>query len=127
MRARSPDRRLVALVALALWCSGCVSGHLLAAARRREYAREIHAVTPADGETVVAYTAEVVDDDGRSLGRVARTRRLAGRRARVEPRELTRTRTAPWFYAVLPLALVVDGFVTPTTVLLAPAPLVVGD
>jgi hypothetical protein len=127
MQAGCPDRRLVAVVTLALWLSGCVSGHLLAAARRREYAREIRSVTPTDTSTLVAYTAEVVDDDGASVGTVSRTVRLAGRRERVTLRELTRIRTAAWFYPMLPVALALDTIVTPAVVLKSPAPLVVGD
>jgi hypothetical protein len=78
MRAFCPDRRAAAIAILALWLTGCVSGHLFVAARRREYAREIHAVTPDAGDTRVAFTAEIVDDEGRSLGTVERTLVLDG-------------------------------------------------
>jgi hypothetical protein len=127
MRTGCPDRHAVAVVALALWLPGCVSGHLLAIARRREYAREIHAVTPRDAHTVVAFTAEIVDDEGRPVGTGDRTVCLEGRRDRVEIRELTRVRTAAWFYPMLPVALALDVIVTPAVVLMSPAPLVVGD
>jgi hypothetical protein len=127
MRACCPDRRAVALAALVLLLPGCVSGHLFAAGRRREYAREIQAVTPSGTETLVRYTAEVVDDDGAPVRTVVRTARLDGGRATVEPRELTRIRTEPWVYALLPLALALDAVVTPAVVLMTPAPLLVGD
>jgi hypothetical protein len=96
----------VAALAVAVTASGCVTGHVLQAGRRREYAREIHAVTQDGGETIVAYTADVVDDDGVPCGdRRAYhppPRRAGPRRAFAT---LTRTRTAPWAYALVPAAL----------------------
>ena len=117
----------VAALALALATSGCVTGHVLQAGRRREYAREIHAVTHENGDTVVAYTADVVNDDGVPCGTVERTVRLRGMRDAPTLRELTRTRTEPWAYALVPPALVADTVVTPTLILMSPAVLIVGD
>jgi hypothetical protein len=127
MRACCRSARTVAAVALALVASGCVTGHVLQAGRRREYAREIHTVTQQGDDTVVAYTAEVVDDDGVPCGTVERTVRLRGAQATPALRELTRTRTEPWAYALVPLALAADTVVTPTLILMSPAVLVVGD
>jgi hypothetical protein len=127
MRVRCPDRRVLAIAALALVLPGCMSGYLFAAGRRREYAREVQSVTPDADATVVRYVAEVVDDDGEAIGTVVRIVRLPGERETIDRRELTRVRTEPWVYAVLPLALALDAVVTPTMVLLAPAPLLVGD
>jgi hypothetical protein len=115
------------VTALALLLPGCVTGHLVAAARRREYAREIHAVTRDAGATHVHYTAEVVDDAGGSRGMVARTARLAPDAAEPPLRDLTRLRTEPWVYPLLPLALAADVVVVPTLVLMSPAVLIVGD
>ena len=42
-------------------------------------------------------------------------------------RELTRIRTEPWAYALVPFALAADTVVTPTLILMSPAVLVVGD
>jgi hypothetical protein len=114
------------VTALALLLPGCVTGHLVAAARRREYAREIHAVTRDAGATHVHYTAEV-DDAGGSRGMVARTARLAPDAAEPPLRDLTRLRTEPWVYPLLPLALAADVVVVPTLVLMSPAVLIVGD
>jgi hypothetical protein len=120
-------RRAVAALAIAATASGCVTGHVLQAGRRREYAREIHAVTHDGGDTIVAYTADVVDDDGVPCGTVERTVRLRGAQAAPSLRELTRTRTEPWAYALVPAALAADAVVTPTLILMSPAVLVVGD
>lgn len=61
-------RRPLALALLAAVLPGCVTGHLMDAARRRE--RPIRVTAAAvDGERlVVRYTAEVRDDDGDPLG-----------------------------------------------------------
>jgi len=104
-----------------------VTGHVLQAGRRREYAREIHAVTQDGGDTIVAYTADVVDDDGVPCGTVERSIRLRGVQAAPSLRDLTRTRTEPWAYALVPAALAADAVVTPTLILMSPAVLVVGD
>jgi hypothetical protein len=58
----------LALVLLAAVLPGCVTGHLMDAARRRE--RPIRVTAAAvDGERlVVRYTAEVRDDEGEPLG-----------------------------------------------------------
>jgi len=117
----------VAALALALATSGCVTGHVLQAGRRREYAREIHAVTQDGGDTVIAFTADVVDDAGVPCGTVDRTVRLPGAQPVPPLRELTRTRTEPWAYALVPVALAADAVVTPTLILMSPAVLVVGD
>ena len=120
-------RNVVAAVALALTASGCVTGHVLQAGRRREYAREIVRVTKERGDTVVTYTADVVTDDGVPCGVVERTVRLAGVQEPPPLRVLTRTRTEPWAYALVPMALAADAVVTPTLILMSPAILVVGD
>jgi hypothetical protein len=114
-------------LALALSMSGCVTGHVLQAGRRREYAREIRTITHEDGDTVVAYTADVVDDDGAPCGTIDRTVRLSGARAAPTLRELTRIRTETWAYALVPPALMADVVVTPTLILMSPAVLVFGD
>jgi hypothetical protein len=120
-------RRAVAALAIAVTTSSCVTGHVLQAGRRREYAREIHAVTHDGGDTIVAYTADVVNDDGVPCGTVERTVRLRGTREAPGLRELTRTRTEPWAWALVPPALAADAVVTPTLILMSPAILVVGD
>jgi len=84
-------------------------------------------VTQDGGETIVAYTADVVDDDGVPCGTVERTVRLRGAQTAPSLRDLTRTRTAPWAYALVPAALAADAVVTPTLILMSPAVLVVGD
>ena len=120
-------RRAAAVLAIAVTASGCVTGHVLQAGRRREYAREIHAVTQDGGDTIVAYTADVVNDDGVPCGTVERTVRLRGAQAAPGLRDLTRTRTEPWAYALVPVTLAADAVVTPTLILMSPAVLVVGD
>ena len=120
-------RRAAAALAIAVTVSGCVTGHVLQAARRREYAREIHAVTHEGNDTVVAYTADVVNDDGVPCGTVERTVRLRGTRDAPSLRELTLTRTEPWAWALIPPALAADAVVTPTLILMSPAVLIVGD
>jgi len=99
----------------------------MAAARRREYAREIQAVTRTNGGTVVRYTAEVTNDDGASCGTVERTARLEGDGQGPTLRQLTRTRTEAWVYPLIPLAAAVDVVLIPTLVLMSPAILVFGD
>ena len=61
-------RRPAALVLLGTLLPGCVSGHLLDAARRRE--RPVRVTSAAlDGDRlVVRYRAEVRDDEGEPLG-----------------------------------------------------------
>ena len=129
MPACSRDRcgRVVGVLALALLLPGCFTGHLLAAARRREYAREIQTVTHGQSGTVVRYTAEVTDDDGASRGMVERTARVEGDGPEPTLRQLTRTRTEAWVYPLIPLALAVDVVLIPTLVLMSPAILVFGD
>ena len=51
----------------------------------------------------------------------------AGTHAPLSSAAFTRTRTVPWVYALLPLALAADAVVTPVLVLLSPAVLIVGD
>ena len=124
---RACCRSAVADLIIAATASGCVTGHVLQAGRRREYAREIRAVTHEEGDTVVTYTADVVTDDGVACGTVERIARLRGMRDAPSLRELTRTRTEPWAWALVPPALVADAVVTPTLILMSPAVLVVGD
>jgi hypothetical protein len=106
--------------------SGCVSGHLLAAGRRREYARSLHGVTRTAAGIDVRYTAEVTDDDGHTLEIVERDARLPPDHD-LALQDLTRTWTAPWVYPLLPPALAADAVVFPTLTLLAPFVLIVGD
>ena len=126
--SRDRLRRAAAVGALALLLPGCVTGHLLAAARRREYAREIVEVSrDARGAVIVRYTAEVVDDAGGSRGMVARSARMPADTGEPTLRELTRLRTEAWAYPLLPLAVAADVVVVPTLVLMSPAVLLVGD
>ena len=125
--SREGLRRAAAVTALAIALPGCVTGHVVAAARRREYAREIHAVTRDAGGTQVRYTAEVMDDAGASRGTVERTACLPPDAAEPTLRDLTRIRSAAWVYPLLPLALAADVVMVPTLVLMSPAVLVVGD
>jgi hypothetical protein len=129
MPACSPDRwrRTAGAVVLALALPGCVTGHLFAAGRRREYAREIDAPIPDGAGTLVRYTAEVTADDGSSRGTVVRTIHLPPGAPPPAPRDLTRTRTEPWVYPLVPLTLACDVILVPTLVLMSPAILVVGD
>lgn len=117
-------RRVLAVVVLAVALPGCVTGHLLAAGRRREYVREMEPVTK-DG--VLRYTAEVTDDAGHPCGTVARAMRLSPDQPVPTARSLTRVRTAAWVYPLVPLSLAADGVMVPTLTLLAPVMLVVGD
>jgi hypothetical protein len=70
----STRRAAAALTALAV-LPGCVTGHLLDAARRRERPLAIDAAVVDGRRLVVAYTAVVTDDLGAPLGR--RQRRAA--------------------------------------------------
>ena len=188
--------RPAALALLAAVLPGCVSGHLLDAARRRE--RPI-AVTGAavDGDRlVVRYTAEVQNDAGDRLGTTdgAAAIPLATLRAAQSPAAdavspswlspsrsgigtpvtierdghggaatcagpvleviakdgrdtalvwrdppgappyapvplaaLTRSRTAPWAWPLMPPMLAVDAVLTPVLVILAPSVMVLGE
>lgn len=69
---RSSSRCAAALAALTLVAPGCVTGHLLDAARRRERPVEIEAAS-LDGERLVlAYAAQASDDRGHPLFRAER-------------------------------------------------------
>ena len=195
--ASSRRRRPAALALLAAVLPGCVSGHLLDAARRRE--RPI-AVTGAavDGDRlVVRYTAEVQNDAGDRLGTAdgAAAIPLATLRAAQSPAAdavspswlspsrsgigvpvtieraghggagatcagpvleviakdgrdtalvwrdppgappyapvplaaLTRSRTAPWAWPLMPPMLAVDAVLTPVLVVLAPSVMFLGE
>ena len=124
---RCRDRRLVGTVALAALASGCVTGLLFAAGRRREYARDVRAVTATADGTVVDYTADVTDDDGALLATVERRARLAGHPAAIPVRRLTRTWTAPWVFPLVPVTLALDVVVVPVLTFLAPVVLRTGD
>ena len=63
-------RRLLPVLAFA--AQGCVTGHLLDAARRFERPIAYTEASLADDRLVVRYAAAVTDDDGQPLGRVAR-------------------------------------------------------
>jgi hypothetical protein len=118
---------MLALVAVVTLASGCVSGHLMAAGRRREYARTIHATTPVADGTIVRYTADVTDDDGNPIDTVERTVTVPATDAELTLRDLTRTWTAPWVYPMLPLAVAADAVAFPLLTALAPIVLLVGD
>jgi hypothetical protein len=62
------DRRLGALAMLAVALPGCVTGHLLDAARRRERPLTITGATLDGDRVVVQYTAEITDDAGTRVG-----------------------------------------------------------
>lgn len=169
---------------------GCMTGHLFAAARRRERPVTIMAAGAEPGDLVVVYTAEVTDDDGAVLGTVARAAavpwaavtapaspaadavavtwvapaRVAASQVVVIDRAgltqgpavyvatrdggddtlvwhdgtgsayaplplnaLTRQRTEPWVWPLVPVALLGDAVIMPVLVLLSPSILVTGD
>jgi hypothetical protein len=58
----------VALALLAIGLPGCVTGHLLDAARRREHPIAITAAGLEGDRLLVRYTAEVTDDTGDGVG-----------------------------------------------------------
>src|SRR5215470_14260708 len=63
------ERRWLALgLALATGSSGCLSGHLLDAGRRRERPMAIRAASLDGDRLLVRYTTEVTDDAGTPLG-----------------------------------------------------------
>lgn len=188
--ARCRRGRWPALGLLATMLPGCVTGHLFAAARRRERPVTIMAAGVEPGHLVVAYTAEVTDDDGALLGTVARAAAVpwAAVTAPVSPaadavtvtwveptrvatddvvavdrtghsqgpavyvatrdgvddtlvwhdgagsahaplplNALTRQRTEPWVWPLVPVALLGDAVIMPVLVLLWPSTLVTGD
>jgi hypothetical protein len=190
-------RRPVALALLATVLPGCVSGHLLDAARRRERPVAVTAAAVDGDRLVVRYTAEVQNDAGDRLGTVdgaaaipLATLRVAespaadavspswlsasrssvgvpvtieraghggagatcagpvlevvtkdGRDAALVWRDLpgappyapvplaalTRSRTAPWAWPLMPPMLAVDAVLTPVLVILAPSVMVLGE
>jgi hypothetical protein len=73
------DRRLAValLLPVAVAASGCVTGHLLDAARRREQVAAYREARLDGDRLLVRYTARVVDDDGRPLAEVARQAAVA--------------------------------------------------
>src|SRR5262249_58836768 len=66
--ASSRRRRPAALALLAALLPGCVSGHLLDAARRRERPIAVTAAAVDGDRLVIRYTAEVQNDAGDRLG-----------------------------------------------------------
>ena len=82
------DRRLGALALLAAVLPGCVTGHLLDAARRRERPLAIDGAALDGDRLVVRYTAEVTNDAGTRLGTTPAVAALplATLRAPVTPR-----------------------------------------
>jgi hypothetical protein len=62
-----PDRRAACVALLASVLSGCVSGHLLDAARRRERPLAVTGATLDRDRVVLRYTAEITDDAGAVL------------------------------------------------------------
>lgn len=185
---RSP--RLAGLAFLALAAPGCVSGHLLDAARRREEARSYRAACLDGDRLVLGYTGLATRDDGTPIGNVERWAaiplaalarpRLAsieelpvehlssppvcrmplalvrdhefppgvpalevdnpngtddvfvlrdgtGDHPPVPSEALTRVRTAPWVYPLLPFTAAFDAVTNPVLLFFAPAVIVVGD
>jgi hypothetical protein len=61
-------RSTSALALLVLLAQGCVSGHLLDAARTRERLRVVHGATVEAGEVRIDYDVTVTDDAGRPVG-----------------------------------------------------------
>jgi hypothetical protein len=186
----------VALALLAIGLPGCVTGHLLDAARRREHPVAITAAGLEGDRLLVRYTAEVTDDTGDGVGtteaaaalplsqlrtpaspaadalapdwiapaRVARGEPVvvargtasrgdacAGRTLEVIEKDgrdvalvwrdggatppwapvpiaaLTRQRTAPWVWPLMPPAVAVDGVVGPILLFFVPAVMVVSE
>lgn len=68
---RSRSRRVAALGVLLAGLPGCVTGHLLDAARRRERALVIERAERDGDRVVLHYVAEVSDDAGTVLGTTA--------------------------------------------------------
>lgn len=178
---------------LAALLPGCVSGHLLDAARRRERPVRITSAAIDGDRLVVRYSAEVRSDDGDPLGttddaaaiplatmRTAESPRAdrvspswwvptggvpvtieragsdgaatcAGPKLRVLEKDgrdtalvweeappappnapiplaaLTRIRTAPWAWPLMPPMLAVDAVLTPVLVFFAPAVMMIGE
>jgi len=75
MRSTSLRARAAALVVLALTTPGCVTGHLLDAARRRDLPVSVDEAALDGDRIVLGYAAVVVDDRGRPCG--GRARRAA--------------------------------------------------
>lgn len=182
----SSTERLRAL-ALAVLASGCVSGHLLDAARRREVPAALVAVGLDADDLVVTVRTDTLTDLDRPVGRgltrarvaladLAREPPIEELPVRFEPADtpppgrpllvlasdaitapypivrlsvdesvalslrtsdadypplhleaLTRHRTAPWAWALMPAAVVADAVIVPPLLLLAPSIMVVGD
>ena len=120
-------RRAFAVAVLAPTVAGCFTGQLFAYGRRREYATEILAAVPAKHGTAVRYAVDVTDDDGRPLGTDVRAACVAAPPDGVALDDLTRTRTEPWVYPMVPFALVLDALAVPFLVVMSPAVLIVGD
>src|SRR5215468_7788456 len=190
-------RRRPAALALLAVLPGCVSGHLLDAARRRERPIAVTAAAVDGDQLVVRYTAEVQNDAGDRLGTtngaaaiplatlraatsppadavspswlspsrsgsgVPVTIERAGRdgggptcggpvlevvakdgrdtalvwrdapgappHAPVPVAALTRSRTAPWAWPLMPPMLAVDAVLTPVLIVLAPSVMVLGE
>src|SRR2546427_3274590 len=72
----SSTRHGIALALLALGAQGCLTGHLLDAARRREQPVAYHDASIDGGRLLLGYSAVVSDDQGRHL---ERTERRGGR------------------------------------------------
>jgi len=195
--ASSRRRRPAALALLAALLPGCVSGHLLDAARRRERPVAVTAAAVDGDRLVVRYTAEVQNDAGDRLGTAdgAAAIPLATLRAATSPpadavspswlspsrsgsgvpvtieragrdgggptcggpvlevvakdgrdtalvwrdapgapphapvplAALTRSRTAPWAWPLMPPMLAVDAVLTPVLIVLAPSVMVLGE
>src|SRR2546426_12310682 len=68
----SSTRHGIALALLALGAQGCLTGHLLDAARRREQPVAYHDASLDGGRLLLGYSAAVSDDQGRHLQRTER-------------------------------------------------------
>src|SRR2546427_2511292 len=68
----SSTRHGIALALLALGAQGCLTGHLLDAARRREQPVAYHDASIDGGRLLLGYSAVVSDDQGRHLERTER-------------------------------------------------------
>src|SRR5206468_13074763 len=73
----SSTRHGIALALLALGAQGCLTGHLLDAARRREQPVAYHDASIDGGRLLLGYSAVVSDDQGRHLERTERRAALA--------------------------------------------------
>ena len=115
------------MAVLACGATGCFTGQLFAYGRRREYATEILSAAPSRRGTALRYVVDVTDDQGRPLATGERTACLAAPPDAIALDDLTRIRTAPWVYPMVPVTLALDALAVPFLVVMSPAVLVVGE